>query len=112
MCVRCRQSSNGYSPSRSPGSGSHTSSHGSGKEVELSKTNLYIRGLGPETTDQHLRTMCAGLGQVNSTKAILDKSTGQCKGQPCKGKREVQTSGVRWGLNRMGWAPLGPYSCR
>ncbi|XP_043243972.1 RNA-binding motif, single-stranded-interacting protein 2-like isoform X3 [Amphibalanus amphitrite] len=76
------ENSNGYLPAHSPGSHG-SSSHGSHKDVkdaELSKTNLYIRGLGPNTTDEDLRNMCHGLGQINSTKAIIDKSTGHCKG--------------------------------
>ncbi|XP_037078005.1 RNA-binding motif, single-stranded-interacting protein 2-like, partial [Pollicipes pollicipes] len=74
------RSTNGYMPAHSPGGSHGSSSHGSFKDAELSKTNLYIRGLSPDTTDEDLRTMCLGLGQVNSTKAIIDKSTGECKG--------------------------------
>ncbi|XP_037085322.1 RNA-binding motif, single-stranded-interacting protein 2-like [Pollicipes pollicipes] len=79
------RSTNGYVPAHSPGSHGSSShnSYGSYKEAktaELSKTNLYIRGLAPTTTDQDLRSMCQGLGQINSTKAIIDKSTGECKG--------------------------------
>jgi len=75
------RSSNGFLPS--PGAahnGFHNGYHNGLKEVELSKTNLYIRGLKPETTDEDLRKMCHGLGQVISTKAIIDKTNGQCKG--------------------------------
>ena len=74
-------------PAHSPGShgssshgGSSHSSHKDAKDAELSKTNLYIRGLSPNTTDDDLRSMCHGLGQINSTKAIIDKSIGHCKG--------------------------------
>ncbi|CAB1315113.1 unnamed protein product [Coregonus sp. 'balchen'] len=52
----------------SPNSSSN-SSVGGGEQ--LSKTNLYIRGLHPGTTDQDL---------IVSTKAILDKTTNKCKG--------------------------------
>lgn len=58
----------------------HTHSQQLCDAVELSKTNLYIRGLAPSTTDEDLREMCNGLGQINSTKAIVDKTSGQCKG--------------------------------
>ncbi|XP_077100111.1 RNA-binding motif, single-stranded-interacting protein 3-like isoform X4 [Siphateles boraxobius] len=46
----------------------------------LSKTNLYIRGLHPGTTDQDLIKLCQRYGKIVSTKAILDKNTNQCKG--------------------------------
>uniref|UniRef100_A0A8C4NCS7 RRM domain-containing protein n=1 Tax=Eptatretus burgeri TaxID=7764 RepID=A0A8C4NCS7_EPTBU len=61
----------------SPGAAS-TSSSLSGDQ--LSKTNLYIRGLLPGTTDQDLVKLCQPYGKIVSTKAILDKSTNQCKG--------------------------------
>ncbi|XP_035379245.1 RNA-binding motif, single-stranded-interacting protein 3-like isoform X3 [Electrophorus electricus] len=60
----------------SPGS---TSCSQSGVE-QLSKTNLYIRGLPPGTTDQDLIKLCQPYGKIISTKAILDKNTNQCKG--------------------------------
>uniref|UniRef100_A0A671QQB5 RNA-binding motif, single-stranded-interacting protein 2-like n=1 Tax=Sinocyclocheilus anshuiensis TaxID=1608454 RepID=A0A671QQB5_9TELE len=47
---------------------------------QLSKTNLYIRGLHPETTDQDLVKLCQPYGKIVSTKAILDKTTNKCKG--------------------------------
>ncbi|PAV80597.1 hypothetical protein WR25_11077 isoform A [Diploscapter pachys] len=46
----------------------------------LSATNLYIRGLPPNTTDEDLRQMCQEFGAIASTKAIMDKQTNQCKG--------------------------------
>ncbi|CAG9773789.1 unnamed protein product [Ceutorhynchus assimilis] len=52
-------------------------SHGS---EQLSKTNLYIRGLNPGTTDKDLVNMCQQYGTIISTKAILDKNTNKCKG--------------------------------
>uniref|UniRef100_A0A3Q0SQV0 RNA binding motif, single stranded interacting protein n=1 Tax=Amphilophus citrinellus TaxID=61819 RepID=A0A3Q0SQV0_AMPCI len=59
----------------------HTSSHTSSHTMEqLSKTNLYIRGLPPATTDQDLIKLCQPYGKIVSTKAILDKNTNQCKG--------------------------------
>ncbi|XP_045137976.1 RNA-binding motif, single-stranded-interacting protein 1-like isoform X3 [Portunus trituberculatus] len=47
---------------------------------QLSRTNLYIRGLSPETTDKDLVEMCKKYGNIISTKAILDKNTNKCKG--------------------------------
>ncbi|XP_055270741.1 RNA-binding motif, single-stranded-interacting protein 3 isoform X7 [Moschus berezovskii] len=66
-------------PSPSTNSSSnHSSSNSSGEQ--LSKTNLYIRGLPPGTTDQDLIKLCQPYGKIVSTKAILDKNTNQCKG--------------------------------
>ncbi|XP_019872248.2 RNA-binding motif, single-stranded-interacting protein 2 isoform X2 [Aethina tumida] len=53
---------------------------GAGGSEQLSKTNLYIRGLNPTTTDRDLVIMCQGYGNIISTKAILDKNTNKCKG--------------------------------
>lgn len=47
---------------------------------QLSKTNLYIRGLSPSTTDHDLVNLCQPYGKIVSTKAILDKTTNKCKG--------------------------------
>ncbi|XP_045477715.1 protein alan shepard isoform X2 [Harmonia axyridis] len=47
---------------------------------QLSKTNLYIRGLPGTTTDKDLVIMCQTFGTIISTKAILDKNTNKCKG--------------------------------
>merc|ERR1719445_1663899 len=46
----------------------------------LSRTNLYIRGLSPHTTDKVLINLCQKFGPIISTKAILDKATNRCKG--------------------------------
>jgi len=46
----------------------------------LSRTNLYIRGLSPHTTDKDLVNLCQKFGPIISTKAILDKATNRCKG--------------------------------
>ncbi|XP_064330661.1 RNA-binding motif, single-stranded-interacting protein 2 isoform X2 [Phalacrocorax carbo] len=51
-----------------------------GAADQLSKTNLYIRGLHPSTTDQDLVKLCQPYGKIVSTKAILDKTTNKCKG--------------------------------
>lgn len=53
---------------------------GQGGEQQLSKTNLYIHGLNPSTTDKELYNMCSQFGTIISTKAILDKNTNKCKG--------------------------------
>lgn len=47
----------------------------------LSKTNLYIRGLQQATNDEDLYNMCSRFGQITSTKAILDKLSGCCRGK-------------------------------
>uniref|UniRef100_A0A665XD49 RNA-binding motif, single-stranded-interacting protein 2-like n=1 Tax=Echeneis naucrates TaxID=173247 RepID=A0A665XD49_ECHNA len=62
------------------GSGSNGSSSSSSGGEQLSKTNLYIRGLHPGTTDQDLVKLCQPYGKIVSTKAILDKTTNKCKG--------------------------------
>uniref|UniRef100_A0A3B3C871 RNA binding motif, single stranded interacting protein n=1 Tax=Oryzias melastigma TaxID=30732 RepID=A0A3B3C871_ORYME len=64
------------SPSTTGGGGG---GQGGGLVEQLSKTNLYIRGLPPGTTDQDLIKLCQ-YGKIVSTKAILDKNTNQCKG--------------------------------
>uniref|UniRef100_A0A8C5M978 RNA binding motif single stranded interacting protein 2 n=1 Tax=Leptobrachium leishanense TaxID=445787 RepID=A0A8C5M978_9ANUR len=65
------------SPSNSNGGGE---GGGGGGGEQLSKTNLYIRGLHPSTTDQDLVKLCQPYGKIVSTKAILDKTTNKCKG--------------------------------
>ncbi|XP_057689762.1 RNA-binding motif, single-stranded-interacting protein 3-like isoform X1 [Corythoichthys intestinalis] len=69
-------------PSMAPPSPSTTGGggQGGGMAEQLSKTNLYIRGLPPFTTDQDLIKLCQPYGKIVSTKAILDKNTNQCKG--------------------------------
>ncbi|KAG1961570.1 RNA-binding motif, single-stranded-interacting protein 2b isoform X5 [Pimephales promelas] len=64
-----------------PSPNTTTSSNGSSiAGDQLSKTNLYIRGLHPGTTDQDLVKLCQPYGKIVSTKAILDKTTNKCKG--------------------------------
>uniref|UniRef100_A0A8C2X3A7 RNA binding motif, single stranded interacting protein n=1 Tax=Cyclopterus lumpus TaxID=8103 RepID=A0A8C2X3A7_CYCLU len=63
-----------------PPSPGMTGGGGGGLMEQLSKTNLYIRGLPPATTDQDLIKLCQPYGKIVSTKAILDKNTNQCKG--------------------------------
>ncbi|XP_052004032.1 RNA-binding motif, single-stranded-interacting protein 1-like isoform X2 [Xyrauchen texanus] len=67
----------------SPGTNSstnHSSSSSTAGWDQLSKTNLYIRGLPPTTTDHDLVKLCQPYGKIVSTKAILDKTTNKCKG--------------------------------
>lgn len=47
---------------------------------QLSRTNLYIRGLSSSTTDKNLYELCSPYGKIVSTKAIIDKATNNCKG--------------------------------
>ena len=44
-------------------------------------TNVYIRGLRPETSDEDLYNMVRQYGTLISTKAIIDTQTKLCKGQ-------------------------------
>ncbi|XP_043930675.1 RNA-binding motif, single-stranded-interacting protein 1 isoform X12 [Protopterus annectens] len=67
------------SPSANSSNNNSSSSSSAGWE-QLSKTNLYIRGLSPGTTDQELVKLCQPYGKIVSTKAILDKATNKCKG--------------------------------
>ncbi|KAM6986363.1 RNA-binding motif, single-stranded-interacting protein 1 [Aplochiton taeniatus] len=70
-------------PSPSNNSSTNNSSSSSSSTAgwdQLSKTNLYIRGLPPATTDHDLVKLCHPYGKIVSTKAILDKSTNKCKG--------------------------------
>ncbi|XP_057708599.1 RNA-binding motif, single-stranded-interacting protein 1 isoform X2 [Corythoichthys intestinalis] len=66
-------------PSPSNNSSTNSSNSTAGWE-QLSKTNLYIRGLSPSTTDHDLVKLCQPYGKIVSTKAILDKTTNKCKG--------------------------------
>uniref|UniRef100_A0A671N683 RNA-binding motif, single-stranded-interacting protein 1-like n=1 Tax=Sinocyclocheilus anshuiensis TaxID=1608454 RepID=A0A671N683_9TELE len=70
-------------PSPSTNSSTNNSSSSSSSTTgweQLSKTNLYIRGLPPGTTDHDLVKLCQPYGKIVSTKAILDKTTNKCKG--------------------------------
>uniref|UniRef100_A0A914YM76 Protein alan shepard n=1 Tax=Panagrolaimus superbus TaxID=310955 RepID=A0A914YM76_9BILA len=58
----------------------HTDRTSKHDATQLSDTNLYIRGLEPEMTDDELRKICEPYGKIVSTKAIMDKATNQCKG--------------------------------
>lgn len=47
---------------------------------EFGITNVYIRGLLPDTTDDMLHSYAARFGEIISCKAIVDLETGLCKG--------------------------------
>lgn len=67
-------------PPMAPTSPSTNSSGSTAGWEQLSKTNLYIRGLAPSTTDHDLVKLCQAYGKIVSTKAIMDKTTNKCKG--------------------------------
>ena len=73
------QSGNNHSHHHSHNNVSSTPNNGGGNE-QLSRTNLYIRGLPQTTTDKDLLQLCGQYGTIISTKAILDKNTNKCKG--------------------------------
>jgi len=58
----------------------HSQHHSHHNNEQLSKTNLYIRGLNPDISDNDLFSLCSRYGTIVSTKAILDKNTNKCKG--------------------------------
>jgi hypothetical protein len=67
-------------PTASPNASSTHSSNQSSSGEQLSKTNLYIRGLTQNTTDKDLENLCKQYGKIISTKAIIDQTTNKCKG--------------------------------
>ncbi|GFO36996.1 RNA-binding motif, single-stranded-interacting protein 2 [Plakobranchus ocellatus] len=67
-------------PANSPNTTSSQSSNQSQSGEPLSRTNLYIRGLNPNTTDKDLVNLCNTFGKITSTKAIIDQTTNKCKG--------------------------------
>lgn len=75
------QSGNNHSHHHSHHNNVSTSNNGgSGSNEQLSRTNLYIRGLPQTTSDKDLLQLCGQYGTIISTKAILDKNTNKCKG--------------------------------
>ncbi|XP_057191993.1 RNA-binding motif, single-stranded-interacting protein 1 isoform X3 [Triplophysa rosa] len=97
-------------PMAPPSPGTNSTNHSSSSSStagweQLSKTNLYIRGLPPSTTDHDLVKLCQPYGKIVSTKAILDKTTNKCKGygfvdfdSPAAAQKAVsalKTSGVQ-----------------
>nr|CAB3265485.1 RNA-binding motif, single-stranded-interacting protein 1 [Phallusia mammillata] len=69
----------GMKPLPTPPSNGHVHSNGNSNE-QLSKTNLYIRGLSANTCDADLQELCKHYGKIVSTKAIIDPATNLCKG--------------------------------
>uniref|UniRef100_A0A1I8HNX4 RRM domain-containing protein n=1 Tax=Macrostomum lignano TaxID=282301 RepID=A0A1I8HNX4_9PLAT len=68
-----------------PSASSRNTSPGNGENDRKSNTNLYIRGLQPSDTDETIRQLVSENASIpgdaiNSTKAVLDEQTGQCKG--------------------------------
>jgi hypothetical protein len=49
-------------------------------ENQRGETNVYIRGLLPETTDEMLQVWGSRFGDIKSSKSIIDMQTGLCKG--------------------------------
>ncbi|RAR01478.1 rna-binding domain-containing protein [Stemphylium lycopersici] len=49
-------------------------------ENKTGETNVYIRGLLPETTDEMLHTWGKRFGDIQSSKSIIDLKTNLCKG--------------------------------
>ena len=49
-------------------------------ENKTGETNVYIRGLLPETTDDMLHIWGMRFGDIQSSKSIIDLKTGLCKG--------------------------------
>ena len=43
-------------------------------------TNVYVRGLQPNTTDEMLHVLASRFGDIASSKSIIDHSNGMCKG--------------------------------
>lgn len=62
------------------GAGGQQHSNGNYGSEQLSKTNLYIRGLSAATKDEDLHNLCKQYGKIVSTKAIIDPATNLCKG--------------------------------
>lgn len=49
-------------------------------ENQRGETNVYIRGLLPETSDEMLEAWGSRFGDIKSSKSILDLNSGLCKG--------------------------------
>ena len=47
---------------------------------ELNTTNVYVRGLHPDTTDEMLHSYGERFGEIVSAKSMLDQQTDLCKG--------------------------------
>ncbi|XP_063068091.1 RNA-binding motif, single-stranded-interacting protein 1 isoform X2 [Engraulis encrasicolus] len=112
-------STNGSAVTTSNGNSSSSSSSSTTGWEQLSKTNLYIRGLPPSTTDHDLVKLCQPYGKIVSTKAILDKTTNKCKGygfvdfdSPASAQKAVsalKTSGVQAQMAKQEQDPTNLY---
>ncbi|KAI5785551.1 hypothetical protein DFH27DRAFT_263309 [Peziza echinospora] len=61
--------------------GSQSTPHGKNSLYNPSKTtNVYVRGLAPDTDDEKLLKLVQPFGKTVSCKSIIDKGTGLCKG--------------------------------
>lgn len=66
---------------RRNGNGANPRYNGGGPNMrQLSKTNLYLRGLDAGTSDDDLHQLCTRYGNILSAKAIVDRTTNECKG--------------------------------
>ncbi|KAJ1920750.1 hypothetical protein H4219_001149 [Mycoemilia scoparia] len=61
-------------------SGGGVSFPGDAKDSFAHTNNVYIRGLPSDFTDDLLREMASRYGKIVSSKAIIDESSGKCKG--------------------------------
>ncbi|CAD5220845.1 unnamed protein product [Bursaphelenchus xylophilus] len=50
------------------------------RDTDMSKTNIYIRGLTPSCVPEELFNLCQKYGNITSTKAVVDQDTKKCKG--------------------------------
>lgn len=80
-CAPTGSGDSNYSDSEGSPSNENAVLHGDDTSGEkLSRTNLYIRGLGEEFNDKKLFDLCKKFGQIVSTKAIMHKQSMICKG--------------------------------
>ena len=80
-CAPTGSGDSNYSESVGSPSNENAVLHGDDTSGEkLSRTNLYIRGLGEEFNDKKLFDLCKKFGQIVSTKAIMHKQSMICKG--------------------------------
>jgi hypothetical protein len=61
-------------------------------ENKNGETNVYIRGLLPETTDEMLFSWGSRFGDIQSSKSIIDLKTNLCKGCECSILLPTQSS--------------------
>ncbi|KAJ2844169.1 hypothetical protein IWW36_005284, partial [Coemansia brasiliensis] len=67
--------------------------------------NVYIRNLDEDCTDEKLVEMAAPLGEIESSKSIIDSSTGKCKGYGfVKYRTEEQAARAIEAFNAQGYS--------